>query len=102
MADSKYGKYIISNPLITRPDVSKEGGVKGVTFPKELFIPAILMGLLFLFIIYRLLLLKIRKSSVAEAEITQVADLNIRIGTTSLTFRALPWNGWPIILYGQH
>ncbi len=37
MADSKYGKYIISNPLITRPDGSAEGGVKGVTFPKELF-----------------------------------------------------------------
>ncbi|MCF6248443.1 MAG: hypothetical protein L3J69_13945 [Desulfobacula sp.] len=37
MADSKYGKYIISNPLIIDSGSSKHGGIKGVTFPKEIF-----------------------------------------------------------------
>ncbi|MCP4021676.1 MAG: hypothetical protein GY729_07530 [Desulfobacteraceae bacterium] len=38
MADSKYGKYIISTPLIVGPGGSTNEGVKGVTFPKEFFI----------------------------------------------------------------
>ena len=38
MADSKYGKYIISDPLISGPGGSKSEGVKGVTFPKEIFV----------------------------------------------------------------
>lgn len=37
MADSKYGKYIISSPMIVRPDYLPERGVKGVTFPNEIF-----------------------------------------------------------------
>ena len=37
MAESKYGKYIISNPSIATPFGTKVERVKGVTFPKELF-----------------------------------------------------------------
>jgi len=37
LAQSKYGKYIISNPLLIKPYGSQADGVKGVTFPKELF-----------------------------------------------------------------
>ncbi len=38
MADSKYGKYIITNPLTTGAYSSKSEGVQGVTFPRELFV----------------------------------------------------------------
>lgn len=38
MADSKYGKYIISTPLIVGSGGSGGERVKGVTFPKEIFI----------------------------------------------------------------
>jgi len=37
LADSKYGKYIISNPLVADSGGSKTEGVKGVTFPREIF-----------------------------------------------------------------
>ena len=37
MAESKYGKYIISNPSIASPLGTEAARVKGVTFPKELF-----------------------------------------------------------------
>lgn len=37
MAESKYGKYIISDPVIAVPNGSMVEGVKGVTFPKEIF-----------------------------------------------------------------
>ncbi len=37
MADSKYGKYIISTPMIQSPDFSSGEGIKGVTFPHEIF-----------------------------------------------------------------
>lgn len=37
MADSKYGKYIVNTPLIVGSGSSSGEGVKGVTFPKEIF-----------------------------------------------------------------
>ena len=37
MADSKYGKYIIHSPLIVDPDCPPGEGIKGITFPNEIF-----------------------------------------------------------------
>ena len=38
MADSKYGKYIVNTPVIAGPGGLTGEGVRGVTFPKEIFI----------------------------------------------------------------
>ena len=43
MADSKYGKYIISSPMVCTPDYSPGEGIKGVTFPNEIFMNASLV-----------------------------------------------------------
>lgn len=37
MADSKYGKYIISNPIVVDTGYSHAEGIKGITFPNEIF-----------------------------------------------------------------
>jgi len=37
LTDSKYGKYIIRNPFIGGPGGAISEGIKGVTFPRELF-----------------------------------------------------------------
>ena len=37
MPDSKYGKYIISNPMKGGSDCPEGKGIKGVTFPNEIF-----------------------------------------------------------------
>ena len=43
MADSKYGKYIISNPMVVDSDCPQGEGIKGVTFPNEIFMNASLV-----------------------------------------------------------
>lgn len=37
LPDSKYGKYIINNPLLIAPDYVQTEDIKGVTFPNEIF-----------------------------------------------------------------
>lgn len=37
MADSKFGKYIITKPIPSHPDYFMAKDVKGVTFPNEIF-----------------------------------------------------------------
>jgi len=37
LPDSKYGKFIISNPLFLEPNDPQDKRVKGITFPNEIF-----------------------------------------------------------------
>ena len=37
MADSKNGKYIISSPIVAATDYPQAEGIKGMTFPNEIF-----------------------------------------------------------------
>lgn len=38
MADSQYGKYINHNPMLMFPKCAASSMVKGITYPKEIFI----------------------------------------------------------------
>lgn len=37
MADSRYGKYIVNNPMVVGPEGFQDIELKGLTFPNEIF-----------------------------------------------------------------